>query len=301
MGTREAAKRRKANQETIAGLQIEEIGVLPQVVDQINDLADRPSTTAEEVARVILRDPTLTSKILRIVNSTFYGLRREIRSVPHAIAYLGIQQVRNLVVSSALIESFRFEHGVVEPAKVWEHSLGCAIGAKRLGDTLPGVSGDLGYLGGLLHDIGRIVLLSKFPDDYADVVGTCERGLCPLREAEESRFEISHEEAGFILGQAWGFSKSVLSMILHHHRPRKAGPATAQAALVGLANAVCLMEGLHFGFWVDVDFAPRERDRAIGILSETDPAIRDMNWDETLQSLVESIQHTKTLVADLFR
>jgi HD-like signal output (HDOD) protein len=284
---------------TIAGIKIEDVGVLPQVVGQINELAERPSTRAEEVARLILRDPTLTSKILRILNSAYYGLRREIHSLQHAVAYLGIQQIRNLVISSALVESFRFEHGFVEPDRVWEHSLGCAIGAKRIGDTLPGVDGDGAYLGGLLHDLGRIILLSQRPEDYREVVDVCERGLCTLREAEESRFGVSHEEAGCALGEAWGFSEPVLAAIRYHHRPAEAGPMVPLVAAVGFANAVCHQEGIRFGFEVDEELTAGEKETAWEVLIASDPSHRGLQRELMEQRVAESIRETRGVISEL--
>jgi len=284
----------------LSRMKIEDLGVLPEVVAQINHLAEQPSTNSDQVARLILRDPTLTTKILRIVNSTYYGLRQEVRSIQHAVSYLGLHQIRNLIISSALIESFRFDHGVVEPSSVWEHSLGCAIGAKRLGDLLDSVDGDGAYLGGLLHDLGRIAMLSKYPDTYAQVVNTCERGLAPLRDAEKSCFGVSHEQAGHTLGSLWGFSEAVLAMVRYHHRPEDAGQYVAPTAVVAVSNAICHREGLRFGFAVDDETADDERQHAWDTLIASHPLENDFDREAVEERVAESVRNTKKLVADIF-
>ena len=286
--------------QSIAGIDLEDIGVLPEVAVQVNRIADDPSTRAEQVASIILRDPTLTSKVLRIINSSYYGLRCEVKSIQHAVAYLGISQVRNLVVSSALVESFRFEHGVVEPRTIWEHSLGCAIGAKRLGDRLQAIDGDGAYLGGLLHDVGRILLVSQRPEEYAAVVGTCERGVCSLIDAETSAFDVSHAEVGHALGRAWGFSEPVLSMILHHHRPDEAGEFAPMAAVIGLANSICHRERMGFGFQLDLEIAEEEADRAWNVIASADPAFASLDRREVEDEVTESVQRTREVVSKLF-
>jgi HD-like signal output (HDOD) protein len=295
-----AAQEQGSIQQLLAEGKIRDIGVLPEVVANINRMAEDPNVNAEQVAGLILRDPALTSKVLRIINSSFYGLRQEIRSVQHAVAYLGIHQVRNLVICSALIESFRFDHGVVDPRSVWEHSLACAIGAKRLGDMLPGIDGDGTYLGGLLHDLGRIILLAKLPNSYAEVVNIGERGLCTLREAEESRFGMHHDEIGYTIGRSWGFAEPVLAMIRYHHCPAEAERYAAQAAVISLSNSICHREELGYGFEVDHELALEEGDRAWEQLQSEHPAARKFQRDAVEEVVTESVAHTRALVADLF-
>ncbi|RMG43068.1 MAG: HDOD domain-containing protein [Acidobacteria bacterium] len=282
---------------TIAGVEIQDVGVLPQVAAKVNELASRPDVTGDQIASIILRDPTLTSKVLRLVNSAAFGPRQEIRSLKHAIAYLGINQIRNLVVSSVLVESFRFDHGIVEPRSVWEHCFGCALGAKQLGDLLPDLDGTECYLGGLLHDLGRIVFLSHFSEAYGEVVGLCERGLCPLRDAETSRFGISHAEAGYELGRSWNFSEPVLAMIRYHHEPDAAGPWAPLAAVVGLADAVCHVERLRFGFEIDDDDALEEFERAWSVLLADIPAADRRELAEPVEA---AVRRARSLVAGLF-
>ncbi len=285
---------------TVAGLEIKDIGVLPEVVAQINELADQPSTTAEDVGALILRDPTMTTKVLRITNSSYYGLRTEVRSIPHAVAYLGINQVRNLVISSALIEAFRFEHGVIEPRGLWEHSLACAIGAKELARALPALSGETAYLGGLLHDLGRIVLMANFPEEFAKAVDNCERGLCTLRQAEESHFGLSHEAAGHTVCQAWDFPEAVLAIVRHHHHPHAAGPFAPLAAVVQFANATCHEMKLRFGFELDDEHAREEKDRAWEVLVETYDGPFPVGRDVADHAVADAVGRTRELVREIF-
>lgn len=284
---------------TIAGLPIRDIGMLPEVARRIHTMAEDPATRAEDVARVIVRDPALTSMVLRIVNSSFYGLRREVRGLGHAIAYLGIHQIRNLVMSSAIVNAFQFNHGIVEPKSVWQHALGCAIAAKKLGDPIPAIDGDGCYLGGLLHDVGRMAFLSAFAQDYADVIETCERGLCALGDAEASRFDVSHEEAGEILGRAWGFSEPVVAIVRHHHGPDAAGEHAAMAAVVAIADATCHVGGLGFGFELDRERAEDSMDghwdslrRALG---DTCP-----DRDAVQPELIETMRQARGSIEALF-
>lgn len=281
----------------IAGLDVQDIGVLPQVAAKVNEMASRPDATGDELAAVILRDPTLTSKVLRLVNSAALAPRQPIRSLRHAIAYLGITQIRNLVLSSVLVEAFRFDHGIVEPRSVWEHCFGCALGAKALGDRLAGVDGGECYLGGLLHDLGRIVFLSHFPEAYGEVVSLCERGLCSLHEAERSRFGIDHTEAGDLLGETWGFSEPVRAMIRHHHDAGAAGSWALLVAIVGLADAICHAERLQFGFEIDDEEAEQGRERAWVVLAGH---LADADRETLLEPAVEAVRQARSFAANLF-
>lgn len=206
--------------------EISHIATLPEITIKIVELVESPKSTAQDLNKVISTDPALCSRILKVVNSSFYGLPGQIASINRAIVMLGLNAVKNIAIAASLAKLFR--GGDLTPnfaAKdLWTHSNFTAAGAKMIANTLKIGLADEAFLAGLMHDIGvmvemqadRLKLVEVFSRVGADGQGipandflTCEREV----------FGATHQDFGAALCEKWKFPKSLAMVTGFHHNP----------------------------------------------------------------------------------
>ncbi|WP_338771710.1 HDOD domain-containing protein [Massilia sp. METH4] len=200
------------------------------------------SIDAEEVdiavlARKVALDQALTAKTLRVANSALYGLRVRMTTIQQAITYLGFQTARNLITAAALTGCFPENRcaGFSHPA-FWRHAIATAICAKALARHA-GFNQDYAFTAGLLHDVGRLALVSCFPGHYAAVIAWRAAHDVHWIDAERSVLGIDHVDAGLALAEHWNFSATMRGAIGHHHAPDLPG-AGMLATIVHVADAI---------------------------------------------------------------
>jgi HD-like signal output (HDOD) protein len=197
---------------------------LPAVVTRIMESVNNPDTTAEELNRLIIMDQGLSSKILRIVNSAYYGFPKRIGTVTHAVVILGFNTVRNLVLGVSafgLLGQKSMPYGL-NRMKFWEHSIataaaGSILARKRLSKVRS--AAEEAFVGGLLHDLGALFLDSYFPVQYAVAMAFAAREGKTSREAETMVLGIDHLMVGRRIAEFWNFPPHITAMLGSHHDP----------------------------------------------------------------------------------
>jgi HD-like signal output (HDOD) protein len=185
---------------------------LPAVVTRIMQTVNSPDTSAEDLNRLISMDQGLSSKVLRIVNSSYYGFPKRISTITHAVVILGFNTVRNLVLGVSafgLLSQKSMPYGL-NRAKFWEHSVATGVAASILAKRkLPKIrnAADEGFVGGLLHDIGSLFLDSYFPVQYAVSMAFAARENKNSREAESMVLGIDHVIVGRKITEHWNFPR----------------------------------------------------------------------------------------------
>lgn len=266
--------------------EISHIATLPEVTLRIIELVEDPTSTAQDLHAVISNDPALSSRILKVVNSSFYGLPGQISSINRAIVMLGLNAVKNIAIAASLAKLFR--GGELTPTfsakELWNHSNATAIGCKLLSDTMGMGLGDEAYLAGLIHDIGIMVEMqydrSKLIDAL-DKTGAGPDGV-PAKSlllTEETVFGANHEHFGQGLCSKWKFPAPFAAATGYHHHPLSA-PAE-QTKLVAVVHAAdCLAGRIEGGFRLDnPDCVIQKEVREMLKLS-----------DEKVNDLVEKLQ-----------
>jgi putative nucleotidyltransferase with HDIG domain len=194
---------------------------LPAIVLDLIGSFEREDLDTAVLAEKMSRDQALAAKLLRLANSSFYGLPAKVRTVREAIVVLGFDSARALAVASSVIETF--SGGAcrrIDVAGFWRHSIAAALCAKNLARHA-GLDQDAAFIAGLLHDIGRLVLASSFPDEYAQAVAYCGRMDTTMSEAELHVLGVDHQRAGQMLAEAWHFPPAIQRAIGQHHAPDK--------------------------------------------------------------------------------
>ena len=237
---------------------ISHIATLPEITLRIIELVEDPSSTAQDLHKVIANDPALCSRILKVVNSAFYGLPRQIGSINRAIVLLGLNAVKNIAIAASLTKLFR--GGELCPRfsarELWIHSMASAAGSKLICDQLKLGLPDEAFLAGLIHDIGIMVemqaardkLLRVFDEMKFDADGTPLTNMC---EIEQQVLGADHCAFGTGLCEAWKVPKSFSHVAGYHHDPMALPSGTRMLACVVHA-ADCLTAQLGMGFRGDI-------------------------------------------------
>ena len=224
---------------------VSKMGALPSLPSLYFDIMKQlgsPETTLDVVGATIAQDPGMTAKILQLVNSAFFGLRRRITDPTEAVLQLGLDTIKSLVLGLHIFSEFeQHQAGPLAPEEIWRHSLATGATARRIAtlERQESVVVEESFTAGLLHDIGRLVLVVNLPDQYRAALAVAERDGIPLIEAERAAFGACHPEIGAYLLGLWGLPISLVEAAAYHHEPllcpnREFSPLTT----VHVANAL---------------------------------------------------------------
>ncbi|WDN90056.1 hypothetical protein BuS5_03026 [Desulfosarcina sp. BuS5] len=220
---------------------IEDLPTLPRTVLRITELVNNPRTSAQDLAGVVVDDQVLTARLLRLVNSSFYGFPRKVSTVTGAIVLLGFDAIRNLLLTTSILELFSNKKRKTgfNREKLWDHSIGCAVGAKIIGSYLKYERIEELFVSGILHDIGKIVEMLFLPEDFAQIVSIVEKDNILLFSAEERVLGYTHADIGRLLAQRWSLPAKIEAVIANHHQPDAADGFMLEAAIIHLADILC--------------------------------------------------------------
>lgn len=206
--------------------EISHIATLPEITLKIVELVEDPKSIAQDLHKVISNDPALCSRILKVVNSSFYGLPGQIGSINRAIVMLGLNAVKNIAIAASLAKLFRGGEltGNFSARDLWNHSTSVAATSKMVADSLRLGLADEAFLAGLIHDIGIMVEMQFDRNKLIEVfdkIGLDGNGTptVSMLETEQSVFGATHQEFGSALAEKWKFPMSFRYVTGYHHRP----------------------------------------------------------------------------------
>ena len=218
---------------------IRSLPTLPSVAMEVMALARDPGSNMQQIEEVILTDPALATKILKVANSPFYGMRREISSLRLALTALGMTQIRSLVLGVSVLKAMETDAGNgFDYEALWEHSTGtavlCKLLAGRFGLDFRGEE----YVAGLVHDIGKVILDQYLHEEFSQALAEARRKHEPLEAAERAVIGVDHAFAGAWLARKWRLPESLVEAIGGHHSPATEPGALSMAAVVNLADGI---------------------------------------------------------------
>ena len=220
---------------------VDELPTLPTVVPRLLTLMERPDTGAAEVTEAVSSDQALTSKLLKAANSAYYGFSREIVSVESAVALLGFRMVKSLALSIGVMRSF--EIGADVPGYshegMWIHSLAVATALQELARRAGRGEVEHHFVLGLLHDIGKVVLVHFFAEQFSQAVQAARAGESDYISAERAVFGCDHGEVGALLLSRWRFPREICNPIAAHH-----GSAMPEGTDARDVAALCVADAL---------------------------------------------------------
>jgi len=261
---------------------IDRLQAFPVSVQNILKLTRDPHCAPRDLVEVIQRDPIVTIKVLRVVNSAYYSLPKQITSIDHAVVLLGFNTIKNLALSiTALSLAPTQPHAAFDGRAYLHHSLGCAAIARQLGQRFPEVEANDFFIGGLLHDFGKVVIAQVMPAQFKKAL---EYGLwheVSLRRALIEVTGIDQAELGAMLLAHWRFPDALVHGIRNQYATQ--GNPPALAACIHAANQVCKHAG--------ADFAAT--DKATALLPPMEHTLGG-----TLETIMESLGDVAALLQE---
>ena len=224
---------------------LKSLPTFPQSILRINQVlsAEAPDESFREIVAIIETDPVLVARILRLVNSAFYGVSGAVATVQDALVMVGLDVVKGLILSAHAMDMLADRRGM---RGLWEHSFGTAIAAASLGRVC-GVSRlEEVSAAALMHDLGKVVLATQLAEDYAEVVDHAMARGQHVRDAERALLGVTHDEIGRWLVTRWKLPPSLAEPIAWHHSPEQARRFPEATAIVHVADLV--VRGFGFGF-----------------------------------------------------
>ncbi|MCP5051070.1 MAG: HDOD domain-containing protein [bacterium] len=224
-----------------------QLPALPVIFSQLNQMLDNPFTSNKKISTLMMKDQSMVAKILKLSNSAMYSKRQEISNLANAITFLGTALLRNLVLQISMVRLFDLEDDEIPDFSIntfWEHSLGTAYFTQLVTEKLNLPQNDDYYLGGLLHDIGKLCLYQFYPDDFKTVIKKQISDDLIDYEAEEAVLGVTHQEIGTFLAEKWKFKSEIVNAIRDHHKSLSS--ISLLAAVVRISNLFTKAAGLCF-------------------------------------------------------
>jgi HD-like signal output (HDOD) protein len=193
---------------------------------------------SQQISEIIRRDPSLTSRLLRLVNSVYYGLTTPVNSIEEAVFYLGIRQIRQLTTVTPIIEDFQKLSGKCSFPwrEFWQHCIGTAILTREIYSSVESPGDESDYVAGLVHDVGKIVMAYSFPEQFAEIHRQAQNGVHDLIGLENHILGIDHCELGALYLERHHLPELMVKSARFHHQPEKAEGFEAIIASVQIAD-----------------------------------------------------------------
>jgi putative nucleotidyltransferase with HDIG domain len=218
-----------------------DIPSIPLVLIKIIQTLDEDTGSAKELEELILHDPALSARILRLANSAFYAFHTRVKTISHAITLLGMNVVTSLAIGINIFDTFtkgtKSEAGLIN--RLWTHSCGVAVLSKKIWakHNIREKEGEFAFLCGLLHDLGKVVLFKTYPGHYGPIFATAKTETdMEISSYEDENYGANHAAIGEMLAKQWGFPPELANVIRRHHDP--------QGIQIPLVNTVMLADQL---------------------------------------------------------
>ena len=228
---------------------VNDMKVLPEIINNIIALTDDPDSTVQDMEKAILKDSVLTTKILRLANSAYYGYARNISTISRAAVLLGFQAIKSLALAST-VRTFltdELKGYSLEKDDLWTQSQTCAIASRFIAKQIKYPNPEEAYIAGLLRDIGKTILNQHMEKEYADVLSKIEMHNMSFLDAEGEVLGFNHAEIGEKVAEKWNLPKALVDAIGHHHTPEQSNVNPLLVSIVHIADAITMMMGVGLG------------------------------------------------------
>jgi putative nucleotidyltransferase with HDIG domain len=223
-----------------------DLPAMPVVATKVMQLVEDENVTAAELAKIVASDPAVAARIMKISNSPLYGCQRQNQTLPGAIMLMGFNTLKSLVVAAYLKDVFK-PIGLTEKM-LWEHSFGAALAARIIASDIREINPEEAFLAGLLHDIGKLIMLNHDRDKFHTVIEQCfNEGTC-FEDAEKQVYPYTHAELGGCVLEKWNFPDVLVKAVTQHHTFACSDPEEhyqqTMTAVTNLANLFCIKLGI---------------------------------------------------------
>ncbi|MCP4020260.1 MAG: HDOD domain-containing protein [Desulfobacteraceae bacterium] len=228
---------------------IKSLPTLPVVASNVIQLTQNPDSTAPEIADAISQDQSLSSKVLMTANSAYYGFPGKINTINYAIVVLGLNNIKNIVLSTSIMERFSESDDdfLFDRKQFWQHSLLCGIISKKISEHMGIKNFEEMFMCGLLHDFGKVVLDTYFHEEFVQALEMAKTQEIPIKDAEYKIFGFNHSGVGALLLKRWSLPPSMVKSVEFHHKPDEKKSVKRTASIVHVADYLCRRIGIGSG------------------------------------------------------
>lgn len=262
------------------------IPTIPTVLTEITAIFDSPDGSAKDAAAVIEKDPAIATRALRLVNSSFYGLKNPVSNINLACSILGLKVIKNLVVQATVLQTFSSDdRNGFDADWLWDHSFKTAVACRLLAEmtaVAENFSKEDAYTCGLIHDIGKLILLDSQQDRFAEALQLSRVAEIPLAKAEGEVFGFNHAHVGGLLANRWKLAPNVQAAVMYHHSPATNPEDWARGFLVKAANSYAHMAAEGDGGWAG-DVLDEDSRGALGLTEEQHQQILQMTAEASME------------------
>jgi putative nucleotidyltransferase with HDIG domain len=266
---------------------VKNLPTLPDVAVRLLEMGENPTSSMRDLAQWIEKDTALATRVLKLVNSSFFGVQREVTSVRHALMILGIAHLRNLVLSGAVSNLFDREGSIGSFSRrdFWKHCVATAGAARVLAAECRVIDPETAFTAGLIHDVGKLVTDRYLHDDFIKIAAQLEDENVFMTDAEIAILGVHHAEIGHHLALHWNLPEVLRIAVGYHHEPDAAPSQPGIAALINVADA--MVRQLHIGSGGGADHPLTARALALcGLNGERFEAIKG-DLEEELEEQVD--------------
>ncbi len=215
----------------------EEIKTLPAVFYKLKEASQDPDSTFDELGEIIGVDPGLSIRLLKIVNSPYFGLSQKIDNIPHAMGIIGVDQLNDLILSTAITDKFKgVPKALMNMESFWKHSITCGLLAREIGRFNNSANPDQLYMAGLFHDIGALTICQRFPEPTRQIINRAKSSKKSLFEIEDEVLGFNHGDIGGALLESWGLPESLVEPVAFHNDPLSAKKYPKETGIVHIAD-----------------------------------------------------------------
>jgi HD-like signal output (HDOD) protein len=221
---------------------VNSFATLPEVTGKIIATVEDPKSTAGTLHKIVSHDPALVTRIMKVVNSAFYGLPGQIGSIERAIVLLGLNAIKNIAVAASLGQLFRGAklcEGFTAK-DLWTHCIAVGVTARELARQMKVPVADEAFLAGMIHDVGLLISLQTAPEQLRQVCETAKTSDRSFVDIEREVMGMDHQQLGACLSEHWRFPKNCQLVAGHHHHPSALGDGNRMlVTLVYVADTIC--------------------------------------------------------------
>jgi putative nucleotidyltransferase with HDIG domain len=231
------------------------VSSLPEIFIMINEVVNDPTSSFSDISRVVNLDTALSARLLKIVNSSFYSFPSDIDTVTHAISVIGTEQLHDLALATTILSTFKgIPDTIVNMNLFWRHSLGVAIIARNLAIHCRETNPERFYLAGILHDVGRLIILENLPEAAKEIVSRQKEVGGIMWQIEREVLGFDHADVGAALARAWKLPLSLEEIIGNHHNPTRSRRYPLETTIIHLADIIA--KAMELGTSGDIHVSP---------------------------------------------
>jgi putative nucleotidyltransferase with HDIG domain len=213
------------------------IGSPPIVFNKLQKALNDPNLSFKDFDAIISADPSLTARLLKVANSSFYGLDTKVETISHALGVVGVKPLIEMALSTVMVQNLKgISPGMLNIQSFWKHNIACGLASRAIAQNLCRDNLEAFYTAGMLHDIGTLIICQGNPKKAREILARCKFEKLPQSQVEEEVFGFSHARVGALIFKEWGLAPSLIEAVRYHHYPSEAKNFPLETAVLHVAD-----------------------------------------------------------------